>query len=223
MEPRVLQELGHGPVTLEQALQHLNLDLDGDSPPDHPDGQLVERLLRAAVRSVEKYTERRLIAVELELPLNCLPSVWCAGDRWAWTGQPRTDRSGVPLPGAPLHEVSSVTYVDTNGDTQTVDPASYQVDDFSEPGRLLWSRTATCPTVNRDVPNPVRVIYSAGYVDPNDTGDGPLCPEPLASAVLLMLGHLYENREVVVIGTITAELPLSVQYLLRPYKLHLGY
>jgi len=50
-----------------------------------------------------------------------------------------------------------------------------------------------------------------------------LCPEPLASAVLLMLGHLYENREVVVIGTITAELPLSVQYLLRPYKLHLGY
>ena len=35
----------------------------------------------------------------------------------------------------------------------------------------------------------------------------------------LMLGHLYANREAVVTGVTTAELPLGVDALVRPYRL----
>lgn len=223
MEPRVLSVLGVGPVSLPEARQHLNLDTDGDSPPAHPDDALVTRMLAAAIASVEKYTERRLVQVELELPLNYLPSVWCGRAPWPWTSRAYAGREGVPLPGSPLRSVASVTYVDGDGVTQTADPVNYTVDDFHEPGLLLWARGVARPAISHDVPNPVRVIYVAGYADPGDSPDTPRCPEPLVSAVLLMLGHLYENREAVVLAGQPAELPLSVQYLLRPYKLHLGY
>ena len=41
-------------------------------------------------------------------------------------------------------------------------------------------------------------------------------PSPIINAMLLMLGHLYQNREIV--GTKTAELPLSYEYLIRLYQ-----
>jgi hypothetical protein len=40
----------------------------------------------------------------------------------------------------------------------------------------------------------------------------------IVSAVLLLLGHLFENREDVVAGVSVAELPLGARALLRPYR-----
>jgi len=39
-------------------------------------------------------------------------------------------------------------------------------------------------------------------------------------AMLLLIAHWYENREAVVVGTITATLPLAVQSLLQPHKIY---
>jgi len=46
--------------------------------------------------------------------------------------------------------------------------------------------------------------------------DGEL-PKPLLHAMKLMMSNFYENREPVVIGTTTAALPYSMEYLLEPY------
>jgi hypothetical protein len=43
-------------------------------------------------------------------------------------------------------------------------------------------------------------------------------PAAVSAAILLMGGHLYANREAVVTGTISTALPLSVQFLLAPYR-----
>ena len=40
------------------------------------------------------------------------------------------------------------------------------------------------------------------------------------AAMLLMIGHWYANREAVVIGTITSEVPLAVNALLQPYRIY---
>lgn len=40
----------------------------------------------------------------------------------------------------------------------------------------------------------------------------------ITAAVLLMGGHLFENREAVVTGTIATALPLAVESLLAPYR-----
>lgn len=44
-------------------------------------------------------------------------------------------------------------------------------------------------------------------------------PKPIYQAILLMVGQLYENREPIVTGTITAKIPFSLEYLLAPYKM----
>lgn len=46
--------------------------------------------------------------------------------------------------------------------------------------------------------------------------------DAIQAACLLALGHLYANREDVVIGTSTAELPMGSRWLLGPYRTGLG-
>ena len=43
-------------------------------------------------------------------------------------------------------------------------------------------------------------------------------PPAVVAAILLLGGHLYENREAVVTGTIATALPLSVQFLVAPFR-----
>ena len=48
---------------------------------------------------------------------------------------------------------------------------------------------------------------------------GGVVPPPVKSDVLLFTGHLYANRESVVIGTIATMVPMGVEFLLSPYRL----
>jgi uncharacterized phage protein (predicted DNA packaging) len=43
-------------------------------------------------------------------------------------------------------------------------------------------------------------------------------PKPLYQGILLMVGHLYNSREPVIIGTGVVKVPFSLEYLLAPYK-----
>lgn len=58
--------------------------------------------------------------------------------------------------------------------------------------------------------------------------DGSAGPNPILAnasikaACLLILGSLYSNREDVVIGTISSELPMGSRSLLTPYRVGLG-
>lgn len=40
----------------------------------------------------------------------------------------------------------------------------------------------------------------------------------ITNAILLWAGHLFENTEGVVVGTITASVPFSIEALLAPYR-----
>lgn len=56
-----------------------------------------------------------------------------------------------------------------------------------------------------------------------DAGDSPMvCNKPIKAACLLILGHLYANREDVVIGTIATELPKGSVALLTPHRIGWG-
>ena len=54
-------------------------------------------------------------------------------------------------------------------------------------------------------------------------GTDPMVVEPdIQAAVLLTLGHLYENREDVVPGVSVTDLPKGSQHLLQPYRVEMG-
>ncbi|UVL02068.1 head-tail connector protein [Pseudomonas sp. B21-047] len=56
-----------------------------------------------------------------------------------------------------------------------------------------------------------------------DAGDTPMvCNKQIKAACLLILGHLYANREDVVIGTIATELPKGSVALLTPHRIGWG-
>lgn len=60
-------------------------------------------------------------------------------------------------------------------------------------------------------------------IDPDDTPAEGSDELPMAwdiqAAALMFAAHLYENREAGVVGTITAVLPLSFEYLLATHRL----
>lgn len=51
---------------------------------------------------------------------------------------------------------------------------------------------------------------------------GILANKAIQAACLLILGHLYENREDAVTGTIATELPMGSRSLLMPYRIGMG-
>ena len=57
----------------------------------------------------------------------------------------------------------------------------------------------------------------------NDAGESPMvCNKQIKAACLLILGHLYTNREDVVTGTIATELPQGSKALLSPHRIGWG-
>jgi uncharacterized phiE125 gp8 family phage protein len=91
---------------------------------------------------------------------------------------------------APLQSVSSIKYTDQNGVQQTMDPTTYVVDSVSEPARIGLAFGKQWPPI-RVVPGSVVIQYVAGY------GSTPASvPKTIQQAIMMLVAHWYENREV---------------------------
>lgn len=114
------------------------------------------------------------------------------------------------LPLAPVASITSVTYEDAAGITQTVDSGSYRLltDDRGPYVRMAdgFSAPSLAPA-----PPAVHVTYVAGY------GAGSDVPAPIRAAILLQVGDLYENREATIVGTIVTPNPTSDR-LISPFR-----
>lgn len=111
------------------------------------DDDLITDWIAAATKELETATRRSFVNATYD-------DVY---DMWPlWEG------SSAVCHMAPLASVTSITYVDTNGDSQTWGTANYDVDTTSEPGRIRLAYAANTPAI-RDVNNAVTVRYVAGY------------------------------------------------------------
>lgn len=176
------------PISEDEARGHLRLDA-----PTPEDIVTLSALITAARQVAESMTGRALITQTWELAIDCFPAV-------------------IYLPLPPLQlPLTSIKYIDVNGNEPTLAEANYRVDARSEPARIIPAYGLTWPST-RSVTSAVVVKFVAGYGD--DPGD---VPQPIRSAMLLMLGHLYEHRESVTERDKMVELPLGVSALLWPY------
>lgn len=112
------------------------------------------------------------------------------------------------LHAGPLLTITSVQYKNTSDATITVSASDYQLDGKSYPARL---RLTTIPTEIKDELNAINIQTISGY----DTDDR---PQALVSAMLLIIGHLYENRQDVTRFR-HFEVPMASKYLMEPYRL----
>lgn len=257
------------PIDRDEAKAHLRVTASAEDP-------LIDVLIGAARRSAESYLRRSLVLQTWERVMDDFPS----------------GSNEIELPRPPLQAVSSLKYVDTDGNTTTWDASNYVVDTQSFVGRLVLAYSKIWPTATLRTANAVTVRYAAGYavpftvdadtdtltavghqysdkdivrlsvsggssaalpaglsaktdyyvintsgddlqlsttsggsaVDITDTGDGTFflgeIPEEFKAAMLLMIGHLYVNREAINIGNIVNELPLGWEDLLAPERVY---
>lgn len=191
------------PITLETARLHLRLDTEG-SPPTHPDDNLVQALISVAREAAEQYTASAIVQQDYTLALDAFPDKEISLGIW------------------PVNSVASVTYKDPDGATQTLASADYGFDNFSRPARLYLQPNKTWPPT-AIVPNAVTVQFNAGFTDEDSPNPYPL-PKAIKQAMLLLIGHLYENREAVTSMSVNAkeELPMGAAYLLTPHRIKMG-
>lgn len=188
------------PISLEEARLHLRLDAQG-SPPAHPDDSLIMDQLAAAREYAENFLGRTLSVYTYEL----------VGDGFV--------AAGIELPMPPIVGIQSVKYLDATGTEQTLPSSDYQVqvdENFSV--FLLPAEGKLWPATQIGVTDAVRIRYEAGYDDASSSPAGIQLPRSIRAAILLMLGHLYWNREATTQGGLS-EIPLGVAALLTPYQL----
>jgi uncharacterized phiE125 gp8 family phage protein len=184
------------PVTLAEAKLHLRVDVDDDD-------DVINRLIRTARHQTEVFTGRRWVNSTYRLRLDRFPFVGEA------TQYNDVDGS-IILPHGPLSSVSSITYVDTDGNTATATTADYTVDTDSVPGRVALAFGKSWPDA-REQANAVSVTYVAGY---GTTATS--VPDAAKSAIHLLVGHWYNNREEVsaTIGGNVVRIPVAAETLL---------
>ncbi len=167
------------PVTLREVKQHLRVEFRDDD-------FLIFSYMRAAFE--------RLDGPDGYLGRCLRPQVWQL-DLGSLDGE-------ITLPLPPCQAVSSITYIDTTGASQTLPPDSYRVSGIGGTARI--APVASWPSTNS-----ASITFTAGYTR---------TPEPIIAAIMLRVAHLYEHRESVVIGETATGLPLGEDDLIRNYR-----
>ena len=174
------------PVDLDEAKNHLRVDITDDDV-------LIESLILVARRVVEGIINHKLITQTWNVFMDAFP-----GGLFII----------LPKSLTPLASVTHIKYTDEDDAQSTFSSASYVVDIYSDPGRIKLSSDANWPSDTLTELNGVEIQIVVGYGDDTDI------PQEYKQAILLLVGHWYENREQVTVGEVPREIPMGVEALL---------
>lgn len=148
---------------------------------------LINGLIEVAYGHAEKWTGTAFAAATWDYTMPAFPA--CA------TG-------AIRLPKAPVQSIGSITYFDADDASQTLPATGYRLN----AGDGIIAPRPSWPSAYDRV-DAVTVRFTAGG----------LTPPEVKSAMLLMIGHWFMNREAVADGSL-AELPMGVYALLNLHR-----
>ena len=200
MHNRVIVAPAVEPITLAEAKQHLRVSTtDQDT--------LITALIQAAREYVELYCGRSLITQTREQTDDSFyDAAWHHAQRLYY---------------GPVQSITSIQYVDMNGDLQTVDTSIYTYNLVSDPATFYaaYGKFWPVPRFQKDA---VIITYVAGYAgtgSPLDLRGG--VPEMIKTAIKMLVGHYYDNaRESSTLAAPGLQVvPMGVETLLMPYRM----
>lgn len=112
---------------------------------DNDSDRLLSDMEKDAVDYIEKFTSRFLLPTTVDLNLDYFP---CA----------------IELRRPPIQSVTSITYLDTNGDSQTFSSSKYVVDTDREPGLITPAYGESWPATRCQI-EAVTVRFVCGYTN----------------------------------------------------------
>ena len=171
------------PITLDEAKAQCSVS--GTTDHDEYLTQLIDR----AADAVGTMLDRQVMSATWTLKLDWFPAQ-------IYVAKP------------PVTAISSITYTDTAGDTQTLSSAYYQTDlsGNDTPARIMPAYGYSWPSTLGDTYNAVTVTFTCGYTVA-------LLPPALKHAISFLVAHWFANREPVVAGSM-ANLPTGLEMLL---------
>jgi uncharacterized phiE125 gp8 family phage protein len=177
------------PVSLVEAKTHLRVDSIADDT-------YITNLIKTARRVCENYANRAFITQ-------------------TWVKSLTDFERVIYLPRPPLISVSSFKYTNSAGTVITLtENTDFVVNKKVQPALIYFPRWVNAPSLDYVVSYsdgyPIEIEYTCGY------GDAAAVPAEIKQAILLTIGHYYENREDSVVGAgFTAnKLPMGARALL---------
>lgn len=180
------------PVTIPEAMRHLRIEETDPYIEDLPN------YITAARQTCEQYLNATIVNRTRTLVLDKFPP------------------DAIRLPDGPVLSITSIAYLDTDGDAGTV--AAYRLVNYPVWDIVTPAYGATWPAT-RDVAGAVTITYRAGMM-----AGSPLMlsdRHDIRSAILLTLGDLWENREGQFVNA-TSQVNRTVENLLHFHRRALG-
>jgi uncharacterized phiE125 gp8 family phage protein len=166
-------------VTSAEAKLHAKIEDDADDSE-------VDLLLAAAAAHIEKYCGARFMAQTLTLKCDAFADF-------------------ARLPDGPIASISSITYLDTDGATQTLSGTVYELRANGYEAAIVLKYNQVWPFVRPGSQITVTAVAGAASA-----------PADVKAAALLLFGHLYKNREAV--GEALEAVPMGVDALLSNHR-----
>jgi uncharacterized phiE125 gp8 family phage protein len=172
------------PITLTEAKAQCRVDISDDDA-------LITGYIAAARDYCEKIDWRAYLTQTIELWLE----EWPCGDE-------------ISLPRPPLQSVTKIEYYGVDDTKYTLETSVYGVDANSTPGRVHLKYNQVWPSTQLRDYSAICVTYLAGWTAAANV------PQTIKQAVLLLVGHWYENREATTVGAVSRPIEFAVESLL---------
>ena len=202
------------PVLLAEAKLHLKVDADDDDA-------LISSFIVAARRLCAVKAKAEFVNTVFQLVDDAFPFTggylnrqvrqfygnFAGGTGMVYPGVLALNSGSMTLPRGPVVSVQSIRYLDANGVLQTMDPSTYVVVP-GNPGRVGIAYGQVWPVTYPEI-GAVTIEFTAGYGPDNTTA-----PENVKTAMKLLIGNWYTNRNSVIVGATTSVLDQAVDALL---------
>jgi len=177
------------PVTIDEVKLHLRVDGDDEI-------LLIANLIQAARETVENLCGPLITQTwyqyEDGFPAGAVINI----------GKPR------------LLTVTSLKYTDTDESTTTFSSDYYDVNIVDEyRPKIVLKDEYSWPTDTLTEVNPVEIIFTCGY-----GASASSVPAMLRQAMLLLIGHWSEERQIMTVGKIINTIPWNVEALMANYR-----
>lgn len=170
------------------------------------DDGLIGGLIATARTHLENRCNRSFLTQTWKLTLDAFPGQQSIGS--ALVDRPYSlPDNAILLERGPVVSVSSIQYLDMSSTLQTMPSTDYALVFSDEIARITPVFGKIWPIVLPQI-GAVVVTFIAGY------GVAAAVPAPLIQALKLLVGHFYDNREVIGSGQ---EMPFSVSALIDDY------
>lgn len=232
MYEQILTPRSQPVITPEQLASFGRFDLPqkytyGSSPAVYTDDyQMLLTMIEAATDEVESMAAQACLSEQVVLTFDFFPgqadprslfmglNYQYLATPWWWVGFPTVDsielvRRPVLRPsGSPLTHNVVITYNDTDGTLQTLDPSIYTV----YANKVTLNVGCSWPLTDRRQ-DCIQVSYWAGYSD-TDTRK---IPARLTMAVLYLANHMYDVRQIITVEP-TSEVSYTLCRMLRSFR-----